>query len=117
MYARILFVDFSSTFNTISPDILHQKLIQLKGGATEHCLLMLIVSLHEQHRPNFIFMRVRNLSTKSWRISSRQFLTAVSVRVNADYCLMKTGVRAAALIPPPNSSLPTTIPSEPAPRL
>ncbi|KAM9793632.1 uncharacterized protein ACBT44_018006 [Syngnathus typhle] len=28
-YARILFVDFSSAFNTIAPDILQQKLIQL----------------------------------------------------------------------------------------
>ncbi|KAM9355553.1 BCL2 modifying factor 1 isoform 1-T2 [Pholidichthys leucotaenia] len=29
-YARILFVDFSSAFNTIIPGILHQKLLQLK---------------------------------------------------------------------------------------
>ncbi|KAM9821254.1 dihydrofolate reductase isoform 5-T5 [Syngnathus typhle] len=33
-YARILFVDFSSTFNTIAPDILQQKLIQLAVPAS-----------------------------------------------------------------------------------
>ncbi|KAM9826385.1 uncharacterized protein ACBT44_006652 [Syngnathus typhle] len=33
-YARILFVDFSSAFNTIAPDILQQKLIQLAVPAS-----------------------------------------------------------------------------------
>ncbi|KAM9834869.1 uncharacterized protein ACBT44_014576 [Syngnathus typhle] len=33
-YARILFVDFSSAFNTITPDILQQKLIQLAVPAS-----------------------------------------------------------------------------------
>nr|XP_049610271.1 uncharacterized protein LOC125988694 isoform X1 [Syngnathus scovelli] len=33
-YARIMFVDFSSAFNTIAPDILQQKLIQLAVSAS-----------------------------------------------------------------------------------
>ena len=54
-YARILFVDFSSAFNTIIPELLHQKLTQW--------IISLLID-RQQH------VRLGSTTSKTWSIST-----------------------------------------------
>uniref|UniRef100_A0A8C5H1V1 Reverse transcriptase domain-containing protein n=1 Tax=Gouania willdenowi TaxID=441366 RepID=A0A8C5H1V1_GOUWI len=63
-YARILFVDFSSAFNTIIPDILHQKLTQLTVPAsTCQWITNFLTDRKQQVRLGGITSSTRSLST------------------------------------------------------
>uniref|UniRef100_A0A8C5GZH2 Reverse transcriptase domain-containing protein n=1 Tax=Gouania willdenowi TaxID=441366 RepID=A0A8C5GZH2_GOUWI len=63
-YARIPFVDFSSAFNTIIPDILHQKLTQLTVPAsTCQWITNFLTDRKQQVRLGSITSGTRSLST------------------------------------------------------
>ena len=63
-YARILFVDFSSAFNTIVPEILHQKLTQFVVPATTFQWIISFLIDRQQHvRLGSISSKTRSIST------------------------------------------------------
>lgn len=63
-YARILFVDFSSAFNTIIPEILHQKLTQLTVPAsTCQWITSFLTDRRQQVRLGNITSSTRTTST------------------------------------------------------
>ena len=63
-YARILFVDFSSVFNTIVPEILHQKLTQFEVPVTTCQWIISFLIDRQQHvRLGSISSKTRSIST------------------------------------------------------
>ena len=63
-YARILFVDFSSAFNTIIPELLHQKLTQFSVPATTCQWIISFLIDRQQHvRLGSISSKTRSIST------------------------------------------------------
>ena len=63
-YARILFVDFSSAFNTIVPEILHQKLTQSEVPVTTCQWIISFLIDRQQHvRLGSISSKTRSIST------------------------------------------------------
>nr|XP_049586509.1 uncharacterized protein LOC125975256 [Syngnathus scovelli] len=76
-YARILFVDFSSAFNTIAPDILQQKLIQLAVPASTY--------LSKENFKRFVKALVNrrgNIKVSKNKVQDKNFMDVTEVLVS-----------------------------------